>query len=165
MLVRQLHCFRSRVVPSHPTALTFVLRQQQRNMGCGYSTGGGADNGYPLVCDGSVMKQKRHGSCAQPVMAKLRWNCDYEKADRICCFNRHYAEESGYFTSTRFLNEVDRSGETTFYDSVSGKPLFIAPRGRSFSEFLKVCFLLCIPLLLLLSLCVYIITWLFYSEQ
>jgi hypothetical protein len=32
---------------------------------------------------------------------------------------------------------VDREGETTYYDSVSGKPLFIAPRGRSFEEFRK----------------------------
>ena len=27
--------------------------------------------------------------------------------------------------------------EITFYDSVSGKPLFIAPRGRTFDEFKK----------------------------
>jgi len=32
---------------------------------------------------------------------------------------------------------VDREGETTYYDSVSGKPLFVAPRGRSFEEFRK----------------------------
>ena len=29
------------------------------------------------------------------------------------------------------------SGEITFYDSVSGKPLFIAPRGRSWDAFVK----------------------------
>jgi peptide methionine sulfoxide reductase MsrB len=29
---------------------------------------------------------------------------------------------------------VDRSRETTFYDSVTGRPLFVAPRGRSFAE-------------------------------
>lgn len=33
------------------------------------------------------------------------------------------------------MDEVDRERETTYYDSVSGKPLFIAPRGRSFDEF------------------------------
>ena len=32
-------------------------------------------------------------------------------------------------------DQVDKSGETTFYDSVSGKPLFIAPRGRTFDAF------------------------------
>jgi peptide methionine sulfoxide reductase MsrB len=31
--------------------------------------------------------------------------------------------------------EVDRTGETTYYDSVSGKPLFVAPRGRTFAAF------------------------------
>jgi len=57
-------------------------------------------------------------------------------ADRICNFNRHYAENSGYFTRTKFLNEEgEESGEITFYDSNTGKPLFIAPRGRSWSQF------------------------------
>ena len=36
---------------------------------------------------------------------------------------------------TRWDKEVDKTKETTYYDSVSGKPLFIAPRGRSFEEF------------------------------
>jgi hypothetical protein len=27
--------------------------------------------------------------------------------------------------------------EITFYDSVTGKPLFIAPKGRSFEDFVK----------------------------
>ena len=30
---------------------------------------------------------------------------------------------------------MDGSKEITFYDSVTGKPLFIAPRGRTFAEF------------------------------
>lgn len=33
--------------------------------------------------------------------------------------------------------QVDREGETTYYDSVTGLPLFIAPRGRTFEEFRK----------------------------
>lgn len=33
--------------------------------------------------------------------------------------------------------QVDKSGEITFYDSVTGKPLFIAPRGRTFEDFKK----------------------------
>jgi hypothetical protein len=40
----------------------------------------------------------------------------------------HYAEHSGYFETTEYLSTVDRTKETTYYDSVSGKPLFIAPR-------------------------------------
>ena len=68
-----------------------------------------------------------------------RWRCDYNTADRICCFNRHYAEHSGYWETTDFLSSIDpkSSGEVTFYDAVTGKPLFIAPRGRSWEEFIK----------------------------
>ena len=56
-------------------------------------------------------------------------------AAQICCFNRHYAEHAGYWTSTNFMSQVDKEGETTYYDSVTGLPLFIAPRGRSWAEF------------------------------
>ena len=31
---------------------------------------------------------------------------------------------------------MDKAAETTYYDSVTGKPLFVAPRGRTFEEFL-----------------------------
>lgn len=67
-------------------------------------------------------------------------DCFRQLADRICCFNRHYAEPSGYFTDaqkTTFLKEVSPDEEVTYFDSVTGKPLYIAPRGRSFDEFLK----------------------------
>eukprot|EP00615_Pteridomonas_danica_P011181 CAMPEP_0114360720 /NCGR_PEP_ID=MMETSP0101-20121206/24073_1 /TAXON_ID=38822 ORGANISM="Pteridomonas danica, Strain PT" /NCGR_SAMPLE_ID=MMETSP0101 /ASSEMBLY_ACC=CAM_ASM_000211 /LENGTH=175 /DNA_ID=CAMNT_0001505093 /DNA_START=48 /DNA_END=575 /DNA_ORIENTATION=- len=88
--------------------------------------------------DESLMSKKAHGTCEAPVQKNLRWNCDEKTADNICCFNRHYAEHSGYFKSTSFLTEEgDQSGEITFYDSVSGKPLFIAPRNRSFKDFVK----------------------------
>lgn len=99
--------------------------------------GGSAAPGskYPIMGDESLMKPKSHGTCATPVKASVRWGCDSALADRICCYNRHYAEHSGYWLTTNFLKEVDRKGETTFYDSVSGKPLFIAPRGRTFAEF------------------------------
>ena len=32
---------------------------------------------------------------------------------------------------------MSRESETVYYDSVTGKPLFVAPRGRSVEEFLK----------------------------
>jgi hypothetical protein len=47
----------------------------------------------PVVCDESVMSQKKHGSSETPVQSSLRWGCDVETADRICNFNRHYAGE------------------------------------------------------------------------
>ena len=42
-----------------------------------------------------------------------------------------------YWESTNFLKEADRSQPITFYDSNTGKPLFIAPKGRSFDDFVK----------------------------
>ena len=99
---------------------------------------------------------KAHGTCVAPVQKQLRWSSRYDTADRICCFNRHYAEHSGYWEETTFLQEVrlfvpislsfcdhqKNSQETgdrpiTFADSVTGKPLFIFdPQGnRSFEEF------------------------------
>ena len=93
-------------------------------------------HGYPVMGSESLMSIKSHGTCDKPVQSDLRYGCDFKTADNICCFNRHYAEHSGYWTSkSTFLKEVDRTKVTTFYDSVSGKPLFRAPVGRSFDEF------------------------------
>ena len=36
----------------------------------------------------SIMSQKAHGTSATPVQSDLRWNCDWNTADRICNFNR-----------------------------------------------------------------------------
>ena len=83
------------------------------------------------------MSAKAHGTTANAAQQNLRWNCDWKVADKICSFNRHYAEYAGYWEATNFLNEVDRNVETTYYDSVTGKPAFIAPRGRTFEEFAK----------------------------
>ena len=84
------------------------------------------------------MSQKAHGTTDKPVQSALRFGCDFETADKICCFNRHYAEHSGYaFKSDKtWINEMKEKGELTFYDSVTGKPLFVAPRGRTIEEFL-----------------------------
>ena len=71
----------------------------------------------------------------------LKWNVDRDTADRICNFNRHYAEHRGYWTSTSFVKaakeEFDANGEVKFYDSNTGKLLFEAPKGRTFDEFIK----------------------------
>ena len=58
-----------------------------------------------IMAGEEVMSAKAHGSCPAPVQATLRWNSDRETADRICCFNRHYAEHSGYFTGTSFVSD------------------------------------------------------------
>jgi peptide methionine sulfoxide reductase MsrB len=99
---------------------------------------------YPIYADESVMSQKQHGTSEKPVQQNLRWACDYETADRICNFNRHYAEFAGYWTSTEFLkyaqehaSEIQAGKPIHFYDSVTGKLLFRAPVGRSLEDFLK----------------------------
>ena len=93
---------------------------------------------YPPPCvmgDEEIMSKKAHGTSAVPVQDNLRWGCDKETADRICNFNRHYAEHSGYFQKkSAFLEEVEAAtGEMTFYDSNTGKPLFhpnVYPSGK-----------------------------------
>jgi peptide methionine sulfoxide reductase MsrB len=50
----------------------------------------------------------------------------------------HFAEAGGYFQSTNFENTVlEAKGPVTFYDSVTGKPLFVAPVNRSPEEFIQ----------------------------
>ena len=86
------------------------------------------------------MSRKAHGTTEKPVQEDLRWNCNRKKADEICCFNRHYAEHSGYFKTTPFQSYMMERGSeapTVFYDSVTGLPLFVAPVGRSVEAFLE----------------------------
>ena len=101
-------------------------------------------SGGPMIRgDEAIMAPKAHGTAAGAVLPRLRWNVDRELADWCCCFNRHYAEPSGYWASTAFLSEVAGAGGVdgdqpiVFADSVSGKPLFVAPRGRPLASFLR----------------------------
>lgn len=98
---------------------------------------------YPEPCvmgDESIMSKKAHGTSNTPVQENLRWDVDRENADRICNFNRHYAEYRGYWTSTKFVEEATTefkaNNEVKFYDSNTGKLLFVAPKGRTFKEFM-----------------------------
>ena len=93
----------------------------------------------PILGDESLMSEKEHGTTKNPVQKDLRYGCDFSTADRICCYNRHFAEHSGYaFERPRtWLEEIRADGgEITYYDSVTGKPLFIAPKGRTMEEFI-----------------------------
>mmetsp|Transcript_29124 Transcript_29124/g.38303 ORF Transcript_29124/g.38303 Transcript_29124/m.38303 type:complete len:158 (-) Transcript_29124:79-552(-) len=90
----------------------------------------------PIVYgDESIMSPKAHGTSETPVQENLLYGVSQDTADRICNFNRHYAEHSGYAWQTQWLSTVDTSIETTYYDSNTGKPLFIAPKGRTFEDF------------------------------
>lgn len=58
---------------------------------------------------------------------------------QICNYNRHFAEMGGYFLFTPFEKTVlQANGPITFYDSVTGKPLFVAPIHRSAEDFIQV---------------------------
>jgi hypothetical protein len=91
--------------------------------------------------DESIMSQKEHGTSDTPVQSDLRWNCDHDTADRICNYNRHWAEQGGYWETTSFLSETleEQASEepVIFYDSNTGKKLFTAPVGRLWKEFVK----------------------------
>lgn len=87
--------------------------------------------------DEALMAQKGHGTCRRGPQAPLRFGVDAKTADEICCFNRHYAEHSGYFRGKPgFAELIRKGGEVTFYDSIENKPVFIAPRGRTAEAFL-----------------------------
>eukprot|EP00593_Proboscia_inermis_P004926 CAMPEP_0171298634 /NCGR_PEP_ID=MMETSP0816-20121228/7417_1 /TAXON_ID=420281 /ORGANISM="Proboscia inermis, Strain CCAP1064/1" /LENGTH=178 /DNA_ID=CAMNT_0011773825 /DNA_START=62 /DNA_END=598 /DNA_ORIENTATION=- len=97
--------------------------------------------GSCIIGDDSIMSKKSHGTSSTPVQEHLRWGCDVKLADKICNFNRHYAEPSGSFTSTDFISqaklEYEKNGEIKFHDSNTGKLLFVAPKGRSLDNFIK----------------------------
>lgn len=99
---------------------------------------------YPspaVMGDESIMSQKAHGTSRTPVQENLRWkSIDNSKADKICNFNRHYAEHSWYYrTRLDFVKDVNSSSKMTFYDSNTGKPLFVVggPDKRTIKEFLR----------------------------
>lgn len=102
-----------------------------------------ADEKGPLVYgDDSIMSQKEHGTTASPVQPDLRYGVSNKLADKISSYNRVFAEMGGYFEGTSFEKEVrelvaSTGNPVTFYDSVSGKPLFVAPKGRSVDEFIE----------------------------
>ena len=94
--------------------------------------------GKIVLGDESIMAQKEHGTSSIPVQKNLRYNVDNNLADRITNYNRRFAEMGGYFQSTEF-EKVVRASETpvTFYDSNSGRPLFVAPVDRSVDSFIE----------------------------
>mmetsp|Transcript_56685 Transcript_56685/g.168727 ORF Transcript_56685/g.168727 Transcript_56685/m.168727 type:complete len:248 (+) Transcript_56685:59-802(+) len=79
-------------------------------------------------------------SCKGPVQENLRFGCSQARslALDICCHNSDFAEPPGFFDSVGapggLFAQLNRSGTTTFYDPVCGKPLFRAPVGRPFSD-------------------------------
>jgi len=101
---------------------------------------GGTSAPAELRGSGELMAQKAYGTCVEQVQNNLRWDADRKTAERIDCYNRQFAEFAGYWERTNFLSKEAGAGDegkppVTFYDSVTGKPLFVAPQGRSWKEF------------------------------
>mmetsp|Transcript_69522 Transcript_69522/g.180438 ORF Transcript_69522/g.180438 Transcript_69522/m.180438 type:complete len:254 (-) Transcript_69522:65-826(-) len=90
----------------------------------------------PKAGSEDLMSKKAHGTCMTAPQAPLRYGCALDVADQIACYNRDYAEYAGYFLKTKWLEDVQNKGVVTYYDVVTGKPLFKAPQNRSFDEFL-----------------------------
>lgn len=64
----------------------------------------------PVPADESVMAQKGHGTSPRPVQENLRWGCKRKLADKICNYNRKWAEAGGYFEAeTTFLAGAKQS--------------------------------------------------------
>lgn len=136
--------FSSANIGNSQTSSSRVSSGEGSNLRMGLLDMLGLGKNYGDACvmgDESIMSPKSHGTSETPVQENLRWNSDNKVADRICNFNRHYAEHSGYWTSTEFLKEskeeYDKNGEIKFYDSNTGKLLFLAPKGRSYDDFIK----------------------------
>ena len=52
------------------------------------------------------------------------------------CMSVSYSNHvSYYYPNFSYILKVDKVGETNYYDSVTGKLLYMAPRGRTFEEF------------------------------
>lgn len=85
-----------------------------------------------------IMAPKAHGTTASPVQEGLLYGVNRKLADNICSYNRRFAENAWYYTTTSFEADMKAAdGPVTFYDSVTGKPLFRAPVGRSVDAFLS----------------------------
>lgn len=79
----------------------------------------------------------KFGFCSeQPsASAQLLWGSNPATADHICCEQHDYAEFWGYWQTTSFPTKLSEGETITFYDVASQVPLFRAPVGRTFDEF------------------------------
>eukprot|EP00934_Nitzschia_sp_Nitz4_P008168 Nitzschia sp. Nitz4//scaffold61_size107673//25247//26118//NITZ4_004226-RA/size107673-snap-gene-0.107-mRNA-1//-1//CDS//3329555683//8158//frame0 len=133
-----------------PFTPTPTHKHNTNNMGCTASipiaelptefNGSNKQSTYPIIGDREIMRRKAHGTSAVPVQQTLRWEVDVRRADRICNYNRHFAEPSGTFAKDpefqKTMTEAKRrKAPIHFYDSNTGKLLYIAPVGRTHDEF------------------------------
>jgi len=108
-------------------------------------------------CNGGdlgLIQPNYNNTCSQPIQHRLRYNLSNTDAikdfpfplhpgetlaDAVCCdaYFKPYAEPSGLYArdDVDLFSKMNPNG-TTFYDSACGIPLFVAPRGRSFLDFM-----------------------------
>ena len=94
-----------------------------------------------------------NSSCSHSTQRKLLYNVDSYSAasvglpdgdsnetlpEAICCDlqYRNYAEPNGFFSypDVKLFKSISKCGLTTFFDSVCGLPLFVAPQNRTFQD-------------------------------
>ena len=133
------------MLPSRISAVSCLDDAEDSSSGYSSSVDGGVrsdssneeDEGETVVESGplvygadDIMSPKEHGTSSAPVQETLRYGVSGSLADKICSFNRVFAEMGGYFDgSTSFEKDVRQivasmGGPITFYDSMTGKPLF-----------------------------------------
>ena len=61
-----------------------------------------AGSKYPIRGSEEIMKKKLHGSSDSPVQSNLKYGCDVALADRICNYNRRFAEHAGALRNIHF---------------------------------------------------------------
>merc|ERR1719499_2111964 len=88
------------------------------------------DTASTNTCKGKIQDNLRWG------VSKLNWAGDESMTQAICCDSTYagLAEPRGLFDGLKLFDNLDPNGENTFYDPVSGKALFVAPKGRSFEQ-------------------------------
>lgn len=93
---------------------------------------------YPCVPGSeNIMKPKEHGTSHTAVQDGLRWGCDWDTADRICNYNRRYAEYAGSWEGTTLKESVKDKKEEYFYDSNTAKILFRAPVDKTWDDWME----------------------------
>ena len=78
-------------------------------------------NNSPIVMgDERLMAPKAHGTTEAEVQADLLYSVNRQLADKICSFNRRFAEPGGSWEKSPLASVMSKSdGPVTFYDSVT----------------------------------------------
>jgi len=99
-----------------------------------------ANPGWNSTCSGSIQSSLKYNISGRSADSTLPFGGapGESVADAVCCdpLYKPYAEPQGFYAwpSIDLFGNLAQ-GQTTFYDSVCGIPLFTAPRNRTLAEF------------------------------